>query len=356
VYLPDTYHEYRLLRVFCRDPPFRWQMRLFGSAHRGDVLSMTDPASVLVSASSRFTTLAGTTVSDATFTLHEIGAAISTLCLALAHAEQAGLSRDTIRGLIQQAREVHALSPFVRRLQSWPRGYPGDFETVEHLINQDNRARSDALGFAIEQYCLGTPLAQQHRNKMQRQATEILQVILREGPQKPPAILVLAAGASPDVRHVANVVGSREFRIVLNDTDPGAIEFSTKALSNLGERLITLEGDVVWCAQSIEEHGPYDLIVAGGLFDYLDDKWSKRTLSLALNEWLAPGGKLFFTNIATGNPYRLWMTCVADWFVIERTEQDLTALITSVGAKDARVDIERDATSLALLASVQRVT
>lgn len=287
--------------------------------------------------------------------LHEVGAAISTLCLALAHAERAGLSRDTIRGLVQQAREVHALSPFVRRLQSWPRGYPGDFETVEHLINQDNRAGSDTLGFAIEQYCLGTPLAQQHRNKMQRQATEFLQAILR-GANKKPAILVLAAGASPDVRYVANVVGSHEFRIVLNDTDPGAIEFSTKALSSLGERLITLEGDVVWCAESIEEHGPYDLIVAGGLFDYLDDKWAKKTLSLALNEWLAPGGRLFFTNIATGNPYRLWMTCVADWFVIERTEQDLTALITTVGDKAARVGIERDATSLALLANVRPAT
>jgi hypothetical protein len=123
-------------------------------------------------------------------------------------------------------------------------------------------------------------------------------------------------------------------------------------LSGLGERLVTLEGDVVWCAESLEEHGPYDLIVAGGLFDYLDDKWAKKTLTLALNEWLAPGGKLFFTNIATGNPYRLWMTCVADWFVIERTEQELTALVSSVRPNDCRVQIERDTTSLALLVDV----
>jgi hypothetical protein len=164
--------------------------------------------------------------------------------------------------------------------------------------------------------------------------------------------LVLAAGAAPDVRYAANLIGARDCRIVLNDTDSGAIEFSTKALAALGDRLVALEGDVVWCAESIEEHGPYDLIVAGGLFDYLDDKWAKKTLSLALNEWLAPGGRLFFTNITTGNPFRLWMTCVADWCVIERSEQDLMRLVASVRTKDVTMRIEREATGLALMANV----
>jgi hypothetical protein len=228
---------------------------LFGSDSHGDVVSMTDPASALASASGRFMDLAASNVPNAAHMLHEVGAAISTLCLEMARAEQAGLSPDTIRGLVQQAREVHALSPFVCRLQSWPRGYPGDFETIEHLISQENRAEPGTVGSAIEQYCLATALGQQHRNKMQRQATEILGAILRERGQNPPAILVLAAGAAPDVRYAANLVGWREFRIVLNDTDPGAIEFSTKALSCLGDRLVTLEGDVVWCADSIEGQG-----------------------------------------------------------------------------------------------------
>ncbi len=313
---------------------------------------MTDPASALASASRHFVDLAAASVPGAAIVIHEVGAAISTLCVAMARAEQAGLSRDTLRELVQQAREVHALSPFVGRLQSWPRGYPGDFETIEHLISQENRAEPGTLGFAIEQYCLATALGQQHRNKMQRQATEVLRTLLGTGRQNPPAILVLAAGAAPDVRYAANLLGSRECRIVLNDTDPGALEFSTQALSCLGDRLITLEGDVVWCAESIEEHGPYDLIAAGGLFDYLDDKWAKKTLSLALNDWLAPGGKLFFTNIARGNPFRLWMTCVADWNVIERTEQDLMGLVSSVRTNDISIRIEREATALTLLADV----
>lgn len=274
------------------------------------------------------------------------------LCVAMDRAEQAGMSVGAIRSMVGQAREVHGLSPFVGRLQSWPRGYPGDFETIEHLISQENRANQNTVGFAVEQYCLATALAQQHRNKMQCQATEILRVLLREGRSTPPVILVLAAGASPDVRYAANLLGSRDCRIVLNDTDVGAIEYSTKALSCLGDRLIALEGDVVWCAESIEEHGPYDLIVAGGLFDYLDDKWAKKTLSLALNDWLAPGGAFFFTNIASGNPFRLWMTCVADWHVIERSAEDLVRLVTSATSSEFSIRVEREPTSLALMANV----
>lgn len=265
-----------------------------------------------------------------------------------------------MRDLVGEARAVHALSPFVRRLQTWSRGYPGDFETIEHLLTQENRAEPGSIGFAIERYCLATALGQQHRNKMQRQAHEVLRALLQTDAAvagtRPPKVLILAAGSSPEMRFASTFVGSRDFRAVLCDTDSGAIEFSKLALSSLGHRVVTLEGDVVWCAESIEEHGPYDLVATGGLFDYLDDKWAKKTLDLILNEWLAPGGKLFFTNLATNNPFRLWMRCVVDWNVIERTEAELRQLIASVRTDGIDVHIELDATSLALMAVVQRTS
>lgn len=41
---------------------------------------------------------------------------------------------------IDKAWYLHSRSPFISRLQSWPRGYPGDFETIESLVQQINRA------------------------------------------------------------------------------------------------------------------------------------------------------------------------------------------------------------------------
>lgn len=263
-----------------------------------------------------------------------------------------------MRELVGEARESHALSPFVRRLQTWPRGYPGDFETIDHLLTQENRADPVSFGFVIEQYCLGTPLAQQHRNKMQRQTQEVLQALLQTDPNASsssfPRVLVLAAGCCPELRAAMPFVQSRDFRAVLCDTDSGAIEFSKHALASLGERVVTLEGDVVWCADGIEENGPYDLIATGGLFDYLDDKWAQRTLGLVLNDWLAPGGKLFFTNIATLNPFRLWMRCVVDWNVIERTDSQLRELIAGAYEGAVYIRVERDPTALAHMATVRR--
>ena len=320
--------------------------------HSTQANSVTDPTAALLAASSRFGELAARPMLEPPLALHEVGAAISTLCLEMSRAEAAGSSREGMRELVENAREIHSQSPFVRRLQTWPRGYPGDWETIEHLISQENRATPGTIGFVIEQYCLATALAQQHRNKMQRQSKEILGTLLRDDRKSPPAILVLAAGSAPDVRDAAAFIGSRDCRLVLCDTDPDAVARSEQALASLGGRLVTLEGDVVWCSDSIDENGPYDLVVAGGLFDYLDDKWATKTLALVLNEWLAPGGKLYFTNIAAGNPFRLWMTCVADWNVIERTEQDLAKLVSSARASDVSMDIERDATTLAYLVEV----
>jgi len=314
---------------------------------------MTDPSSDLVRASCAFAELATLKVEDVNRTYHEVGAAILALCTALDRAEAAGLSCAAMRELVGAAREIHSLSPFVRRLQCWPRGYAGDFETIEHLISQVNHAVPRSIGFAVEQYCLATALAQQHRNKMQRQAEEVLRAILRSNETRAPRILILAAGASPEMRFVAGLIGERDFRAVLCDSDPGAIEFSKNALLSLGDRVVALEGDVIWCEDEIAEHAPYDLVVAGGLFDYLDDKWAKKTLGPVLNDWLLPGGKLFFTNLATKNPFRLWMRCLVDWNVIERTEQDLVDLVTSVRATGVGVEVERDRTTLALMATVR---
>jgi hypothetical protein len=68
------------------------------------------------------------------------GALLYGLGADIARAEHAGLSRAEIREMVAPAREIFARSPFVRRAQVWPRGYPGDFETIEQLVSQTNRA------------------------------------------------------------------------------------------------------------------------------------------------------------------------------------------------------------------------
>ena len=59
------------------------------------------------------------------------------------------------------------------------------------------------------------------------------------------------------------------------------------------------------------------------------------------------------TNIAPNNPYRPWLECIADWPLVERSAEDLRALIASV-ADDCTVETQRDNTGLAELVTVHR--
>lgn len=309
----------------------------------------------LMKASSRFRELEADSDLTSLETYHSVGAAIEALCVALIGAETSGISRLRMRELVTEARDCHACSPFVERLQTWPEGYPGDYLTIEHLMSQVNRAAAGTLGYWIEQYCLGTRIAQQHRNKVQHQALEILRVILAGLGRAVPKILVLAAGSSPDLRYIKDLVAPLEFQVVINDSDPEAIDFSLKELAQIREKVVPLEGNAIRCADEIRELGPYDLVVAGGLFDYLNANWANQFVALVMGQWLAPGGKFFFTNIATGNPYRLWMECVTDWEVVERSERDLVDLVTHATARGVSVHVAREATSLTLLAHARRV-
>src|SRR5215813_11883261 len=71
-------------------------------------------------------------------------------------------------------------------------------------------------------------------------------------------------------------------------------------------------------------------LLAGGLFDYLPDEHARYLIRHAWS-LVDDGGALFFTNIARGNPYRPLIEYFGDWFLIERTEEDVMRLCEAAG-------------------------
>jgi hypothetical protein len=98
----------------------------------------------------------------------------------------------------------------------------------------------------------------------------------------------------------------------------------------------------------------HDPVLAGGLFDYLRDGIVARLLRTAHRQYLEPGGTFYFTNIARGNPYRLWMGVIGSWTLIERTEEDVRRLCARAGVPDTDVELVRDTSGLAWLVQVRR--
>lgn len=283
------------------------------------------------------------------------------LALTLSHAlirqiaelESEGWSRDQIVERLQPARAVHAESPFIRRLQVWPRGYPGDFESVEYILRQRNQAPRGRLSFWLEQYALDSPIAQQHRNKVDLQARAILEAVLCGPAVSGPRLLVLAAGGSPDLRQIQSLLAMRAFTAVLLDQDPDALSVSAQALPLIRDRLVLVNRNVVRGLPDVRRHGPFALVLAGGLFDYLPDRVATLVLREARERLLGPGGRFVFTNIAAPNPYRAWIEHLGDWRLIHRTEADLRTLCRQAGFCASSVSIGTDRTGLALIVECQ---
>jgi SAM-dependent methyltransferase len=306
---------------------------------------------------------------------HTIIAAVHNLCGALLEGESAGVSRDQVLPRLAPVRAIHARSPFIARLQQWPRGYPGDFETIEYLWRGRNAA-VDRTSFYLEHYALTAPVAEQHRQKVRRQAELIGRTLDRQG-----RVVLLACGSAPDLRLVveSSRLGSgvpgvpgfqgsgsgfenrnrgtaepleptepRSGSVLLNDMDPAALAYCRTALGPFADRCRFESGHALRILHRLTE--PADLIMAGGLFDYLPDRACRAILSTARRR-LAPGGRLFFTNIAIGNPYRPWLEYCGEWSLIERTEEQVRALVDNEdGGLD--VQVERDVTGLTLLVTV----
>ena len=277
--------------------------------------------------------------------LHQTVVAMHSFATAVTACEEAGLTRLELLPHLEGVRASHARSPFAHRLQAWPRGYPGDYETVEWLCDARNRATVGTLPWAIEQCALQSPLAQQHRNKVALQARAILSTLVAHPSAR---IASIGCGGCRDLSLIQEYLPASQGTFALVDADADALAFARARLDRIASRCTFVQGRVPRAIAKLPA-GSFDLVVAGGLFDYLSDRWAVATLS-AVRERLAPGGRLLFSNIAEGNPFRPWIEYLTDWWLIERTDADLLRLLDEAGFDAGRARISRDSTGLALMA------
>jgi len=299
-----------------------------------------------------FTSLEDRITDGSSQLFHKVIACMHDLCFHILEAEKAGLPRAEIDKIIKPARDIHGRSAFVRRLQEWPRNYPGDFETIEYICNPENKSRYGKIEYYIEDYALNSAMAQQHRNKLQHQSDIILDALLNgKAEQK---ILSVGCGGCNDILHIEKYIRNIQCDLVLHDVDSDALELSKKRLSHLCATLHFVNGNFLQSLRTIEKRGPFDLILAGGLFDYLSDKHISFFLKHAFSNLLNRDSLLFFSNIKYGNPFKVWQEYLADWKLVYRSEKDILRLLTDSGFSASAVKIDTDKTGLTFLVSVHK--
>ena len=282
--------------------------------------------------------------------LHATVVAMHSFATTIGACEAAGLTRLELLPTLEGVRALHARSPFVHRLQTWPRGYPGDFETVEWLCDARNRAEMGTVPWAIEQCALQSPVAQQHRNKVGLQARAILSTIVADPSAR---IASIGCGGCRDLSLIQDYIPPSHGRFALVDADADALAFARERLHRLNGRCELVQGRVPRVLGRLREGGGFNLVVAGVLFDYLPDRWAVATLA-AIDELLVPGGRLLLSNIARGNPFRPWIEYLADWRLLEREEADMQRLLCGAGFGGAAIKVSRDTTGLALIVEARK--
>ena len=298
--------------------------------------------------SQQLTLLNNEDIYDEVTFFHKVSALIHELGIEIRRLQQLGIKKDEIIANLQAAKALYSQSTFLSRLQNWPRGYQGDFKTIEYICDGVNKTPPNSLAHYLEKIALASPIVQQHKNKVLWQSQQILNVLHEDNAK----ILSIGCGGCRDLRLIEPAIKHSQAQFILNDIDQGAFNLAEKELESIWGKITPILGDSFRKTREISQHGPFNLIVAGGLFDYLPDRYACALLK-KLSTMLSDSGKICFTNILKPNPWGVLIEYLANWTLIERTQKDFQKMFDTYGLDHLKITMTKDSTSLAGLYEIR---
>ena len=223
------------------------------------------------------------------------------------------------------------LAETAERFYSKPRGYAGDYHTIE-LIYRDQPSGTGRLGPLIDRLFLAGPPCVAVRNRRALVAGLILDALDRH-PGRPVCVTSMACGPARELLDVFEGPRGTEARerlfVTAIDIDLEALGLLRENCGRLGlERNVTpVHGNLIYLATGRQqvEMPPQDLIYSIGLIDYFNDPFVVKLMDWSHGR-LAPGGRLVLGNFDPSNSYRALMDHVLEWRLIHRTGQDMDRL------------------------------
>ena len=263
--------------------------------------------------------------------------------------------KEQLGGLLQTELLPYVLlTGTIERCYSKPRGYAGDYLTIEKIYNNHPEG-AGRIGAVVDRLFLEMPAAVAVRNRRGLLAEEIRRTVEEHAAVNRPArVLSLACGPAREIADVFASLGDRN-RLVATclDIDLQALAFVAdwRDKAALKSRIQLLNQNLISLAlgRAILQVAPQDLVYSIGLIDYFDDRMVVKMLDFIFGV-LAPGGRVILGNFHPRNQTRALMDYLLEWRLIHRTEADMDRLFTASKFKSPATSTRVDATGVNLFA------
>jgi len=214
------------------------------------------------------------------------------------------------------------------RMYSKPRGYAGDFMTIEKMY-ENKESGTGRIGALLDRCFLDEPAAKAVQNRRGLLKNEIKN-ILDDNPDEPVNITSLACGPAEEVFDVFEKLNDvARLNVDLIDIDLQALSFVVDKRDSLKlqHRITPHHGNLLFLATGRQklDLAPQHLIYSIGLIDYFSDKFVIKLMNYGYS-LLKPGGRMILGNFHPKNTTKALMDHVLEWKLIHRTEEDMNHL------------------------------
>jgi extracellular factor (EF) 3-hydroxypalmitic acid methyl ester biosynthesis protein len=245
------------------------------------------------------------------------------------------------------------LAQTAERWYSKPRGYAGDFMTIEQFY-QNQPKGTGRIGTILDRCFLELPTANAVRNRRLLLVDEIRSTLSQKENGDVTRVSSLASGPAREIFDVFQQLDDPgKLYVTLVDVDLQALAFvSDKARRRKWrKRLRFVPGNLIDVVNGRQELGieSQDLIYSIGLIDYFSDNFVVRLLDY-IHSKLRPGGRVILGNFHPRNPTRALMDYVLSWELIYRTEDEMHRLFQQSSFRRPCTNIRYEAQRINLFA------
>ncbi len=255
-------------------------------------------------------------------------------------------NRIPSRALWKVAAESLSIGWLQNHARQKPRGYAGDFEMLERIVNRT--LSPDPLGRAFDHFFQEQAAPEAVRSRTQLVADRIVTILRRSANDK---VRICSVGCGPamDIEvacHELSTAERKRLDITLLDLDPAAIVHAVRRLGPLldSDRLHAQRENLFRLPRLKRTPSlltDSDFVVCTGMFDYLPDTDAVAMLQCFWSQ-LAKNGEMMVFNFAPSNPSQAYMEWIGNWYLIYRDELAMTDLIETAIGSDCTPQIGRE--------------